>query len=141
MSAPRGRDPLSTAGDRPQLKHNPLGEFMDPHEIDGRRVVMILILQDESGNVLDSGHAMRTGEAHWDGETLWLDWGENEPPYAVAADWFDRFKPVAPGLLADDTGAELYFMVGVSPMEEGGEKSGKYRPLGWRMPDPSPEDP
>ena len=101
---------------------------------------MSLIMQDASGNVLDSGHAMRTGDAHWDGETMWLDWGDDTPPYALDPDWIERFKPLEPGLLADETGAALFFMVGVSPMEEGGEESGKYAPLGWRMPDPSPED-
>ena len=101
---------------------------------------MILIRQDDAGNALDSGHAMRTGDARWDGDTLWLEWGGSEPPYAVDPDWLDRFKVLAPGPLADDTGAELYFMVGVSPLEEGGEKSGQYRLLGWRMPDASTED-
>ena len=112
---------------------------MDPTAIDGRRVVMLLILKDESDNVRDSGHAMRTGEAHWDGETLWLDWGDNEPPYAIDPAWYDRFKPLAQGELADETGAELYFHVTVGPMEEGGEESGRYHQLGWRWPTPPSE--
>ena len=113
---------------------------MDPHSIDGHRVVMLLFMQDESGRVLDSGHAMRTGDAHWDGDTLWLDWGDEEPPFAINPDWFERFRPLAPGRLADDTGADLVFHLYAGPMEPGGEESGRYRPLGWRWPDPDPED-
>lgn len=57
---------------------------MDPIAVDGHRVVLILIRVNDVGEVLgDDQHAMRTGEAHWDGETLWLDWGDSEPPYAL----------------------------------------------------------
>ena len=62
---------------------------MDPMAVDGHRVVLILIQVNEAAEVLEGQHAMRTGEAHWDGETLRLDWGEPEPPYALDPDWFN----------------------------------------------------
>ena len=81
---------------------------MDPVAVDGYRVVLILIRVDETGKAFDDGHAMRTGAAHWDGETLWLDWGEAEPPYALNPDWLERIKPLTPGELADETGAAFF---------------------------------
>jgi hypothetical protein len=108
---------------------------MDPIVVDGHRVVLILIQVDEAGEVLEDQHAMRTGEAHWDGEKLWLDWGEPEPPYALDPDWFGRIKRLSPGMLVDETGAAFYLMLRVGPLPEGGEESGEYRPLGWRWPD------
>lgn len=74
---------------------------MGPIAVDGHRVVLILIQKDEAGNVLDDQHAMRTGEAHWDGDALWLDWGEADPPYALDPDWFERIKPLAISMRPD----------------------------------------
>ena len=112
---------------------------MEPIAVDGHRVVLILIQVNEAGEVLgDDQHAMRTGEAHWDGETLWLDWGDAEPPYALDPDWFERIKPLAPGELADDTGAAFYLALTVGPLSESDQLSGEYRPLGWKWPE-SPE--
>ena len=108
---------------------------MDPIAVDGHRVVLILIQKDEAGNVLDDQHAMRTGEAHWDGDTLWLDWGEADPPYALDPDWFERIRPLTAGALSDETGAAFSLMLTLGPLPEGGETSGEYRPLGWKWPD------
>jgi hypothetical protein len=127
-----GHDPARD-GDRPMVDGNRLGMPIDPREIGGHRVVLLLIQVDSAGDALDDDqHAMRTGEARWDGRTLWLDCGEAEPPFAVDPDWLERIRPVPPGELADDTGAAFYLMVRVGPLPEGGEESGEYRPLGWK---------
>lgn len=49
--------------------------------VDGHRLVLLLIRLDDDGEPFDDRHAMRTGEAHWDGETLWLDWGPGRPTH------------------------------------------------------------
>ena len=79
---------------------------IDPRQIGGHRVVLLLIQVDSAGDVLDDDqHAMRTGKARWDGRTLWLDWGEAEPPFAVDPDCWSGSDPcrreswpVIPGL-------------------------------------------
>jgi hypothetical protein len=98
--------------------------------------VLFLILLNEAGEVLKKGHAMRTGEAHWDGETLWLDWGDAVAPYAVDPECLDDIKPVSSEVVADETGADFYLVLYLPPLPEGGEKSGEYRDLGWKLPDP-----
>jgi hypothetical protein len=141
-AVPRWTIAFDAPGLRPQLMRDPLdcnhksAEPMDPVIVDGHRVVLILIQVDEAGEVLDDQHAMRTGEAHWDGETLWLDWGQAEPPYALDQDWLARIQRLSPGVLAEETGASFSLMLKVGPLAEGGEQSGEYRPLGWKWPDP-----
>jgi hypothetical protein len=110
---------------------------MDPVAVDGHRVVLILIRVNEAAEVLEDQHAMRTGEAHWDGDTLWLEWGEPEPPYALDPDWFERIERLSPGALADETGAAFCLMLSVGPLPESGEESGDFRPLGWKWPEAS----
>lgn len=109
---------------------------MDPIAVDGHRVVLFLILLNEAGERLEKGHAMRTGEAHWDGETLWLDWGDAEPPYAVAPECMGDIKSVTSDDMAEETGADFYLVLFVDPLPEGGAESGEYRDLGWKLPDP-----
>jgi hypothetical protein len=91
-----GHDPARD-GDRPMVDGNRLGMPIDPREIGGHRVVLLLIQVDSAGDALDDDqHAMRTGEARWDGRTLWLDCGEAEPPFAVIRIGWSGSDPCRP---------------------------------------------
>ena len=116
---------------------------MNPHVLDGHRLVFLLILYDEAGKKLEDGHLMRTGTCHWDGEELWVDWGEGnqDPPYPLGAEHWDRIAPVPTEQFAEETGADYYLVFAVEPLSEDDERSGKYHLL-WRNPNaPSSDEP
>jgi hypothetical protein len=109
---------------------------MDPRTLDGCNLVLVLLDCDEAGKRRPDGHRMRTGKCRWDGEALWLEWGEDhpDPPFPIASSRWDDIRPTPPGEFQDESGASHYLIYNVLPLPKGGESSGEYKLL-WRNPD------
>jgi hypothetical protein len=111
---------------------------MNPDAVAGHRVALLLVMTDEEGNIVGDEHALRTGDAEWDGKTLRLRWpDEDEDPFQIPAELWEHIQPVEPGEMAEETEADFYLTLPVRPLPEGGEYSPEYRPLGWKWPDTS----
>jgi hypothetical protein len=107
---------------------------MDPVTLDGELLAIVLIPVDSGWHRTDEALCTITGHAHWRGDALWLDWGNDDAPLEIEPAWLARIKPVEVEHRTEVAGAAYWLPVLVRPLPEGGEESGEYRPLGWGDP-------
>jgi hypothetical protein len=75
---------------------------MDPSQLNGKSFAIVI------GGEQDEGSTFH-GTARWDGATLLLDLGPDQPPFEVRKEWYAQIQPVkGPVAKAILQGAEFW---------------------------------
>jgi len=114
---------------------------MDPADLHGERVALLLVSVDEGGNSLGEDVAVLIARVHWDGSTLRLLTGADEPPIVVDPDRYDGILPAESLEMAEELKAPFYTVLRVRPLPDGAAESGEYTRLGWKWPEEPPAEP
>lgn len=70
---------------------SPLRRPVDPQEIDGRSIALLLVADDDAG---EDDCTVFHGHGRWDGHDLTIVWDSGEPPLSIRTEWLARLRPV-----------------------------------------------
>lgn len=97
-------------------------------DLHGKHLAMIATVYEEG----ESETAVFTGIAHWTGEHLLMLRGEDQEPFEVQSEWFERIRPVKEEIRSILRGAEFCFTVTMGTLP--GDAGEEYQKTGLRWP-------